>query len=185
MGGMLTARASTPHPESNGIVILQRTWPTTLVIELRVLDRRDLEALQALEQRCHPFPWARQQLLDELEHGDAVVVGAFDNDDAGTLVGHLVLRTMADDELWILNIATDPQHRRAGIATALMQRAESTARALSVRLWLEVRESNTGAIALYERHGLATVGRRPGYYRAVPPSTTREAAILMSRSFVG
>lgn len=150
------------------------------MIALRALDRRDLEALHRLEQRCHPFPWSRQQLLDELDHGDAVVVGAVDGD---VLVGHLVLRKMADDELWILNIAADPDRRRSGIGGALMTRAAATAQALGVRLWLEVREGNTAAIALYEKHGLAVVGRRPGYYRAVPPSTTREAALLMSRSF--
>jgi ribosomal-protein-alanine N-acetyltransferase len=35
----------------------------------------------------------------------------------------------------------------------------------AARVFLEVRESNRAAIALYERAGFSVVGNRPGYYR--------------------
>ena len=46
-------------------------------------------------------------------------------------------------------------------------------------LWLEVRESNARARALYLREGFAEAGRRRDYYPA--PAGRREDAILMTR----
>ena len=81
------------------------------------------------------------------------------------------------DEGYISNVAVSPEHRRQGIASALI--GELLRRAEELRLsfvTLEVRESNAPAIALYERFGFAPVGRRKGYYDA-----PKEDAILMTR----
>ena len=50
-------------------------------------------------------------------------------------------------------------------------------------LWLEVRESNERARAVYERYGFVEVGRRRGYYPA--PRFAREDAIVMSLGVSG
>lgn len=144
---------------------------------LRPLEPVDLKAVVDIDRQSQPVPWSFAQLEAEFFHGDAVVVGAFDDD---RLVGFMFLRLIAD-EVWILNIATAPTARRQGVASLLMHRAKFVADALQTRLWLEVRESNVGARALYEKHGLAVVGRRPGYYRPAPNETVAEAAILMTR----
>jgi ribosomal-protein-alanine N-acetyltransferase len=47
-----------------------------------------------------------------------------------------------------------------------------------VQLWLEVRESNAPAIALYDSYGFAVVGTRKGYYPA-DNGNGREDALLM------
>ena len=47
----------------------------------------------------------------------------------------------------------------------------------AVSVWLEVRESNVRARAIYERYGFSVLGRRPGYY---PAPQGREDALLMS-----
>jgi len=148
------------------------------VIAVRALGVDDLDAVASLERASQPQPWSDAALLVELVHDDAVVIGAFDD---GALVGYVAVRRLVD-ECWILNIATHPSARRRGVAVRLMD--EAVARGAvwaSTSLWLEVREDNAGARALYERCGLAAVGRRPGYYPPLLPGP-REAAILMRRA---
>ena len=149
---------------------------------VRLLGVDDLEALHALEQAAQPLPWSDDQLLLELLHDDARVIGVFVTAGAGAeLVGHALLRKMVD-ELWVLNIAVHPAHRRRGHARALLESAMQHGRAqLCTTLWLEVREGNTGAHALYLAMGLVERGRRTGYYPPIPPASERETAVLLSR----
>lgn len=151
---------------------------------IRVLGVDDLAALHALEVRSQPLPWSDDQLFLELVNDDAVVLGVEETGPGEPhphLVGHICLRRILE-ELWVLNVAVDPAQRRRGHARALLERAMiwGKARELS-SLWLEVRDSNAGARALYRSFGLDEVGRRPGYYPPAPPATERETAILMSR----
>ena len=145
-------------------------------IEIRRLGVDDLEALFALETAAHPGGWSEEAILVELVHADAVVFGVV----ADVVVAWCALRLVVD-ELWILNIATHPEQRRRGHADLLLRTAAATTSlsASATSLWLEVREGNRGARALYERHGYMQLGRRPGYYPPLPPATAREAAILM------
>ncbi len=160
--------------------------------EPRLLGVDDLDALVTLETIAHLGGWTEEAILLELVHADAHVYGVDDDDDndndddasGGPLVAWAALRLIVD-EVWVLNIATHPDHRRHGHADRLLERAARTTwpapAKVPTSLWLEVRESNDGARALYERHGFVVVGRRPGYYPPLPGSTsdTRETAILM------
>jgi len=81
-------------------------------------------------------------------------------------------------EVELLLIAVDPSHRRQGIADRLLARAREDASARGAsELFLEVREDNQAAHALYNRAGFEAVGRRPDYYAAKDGS--RRAAITM------
>ena len=151
---------------------------------MRALGVDDLEALHALELRAQPLPWSDDQLLLELVNDDARVLGVFalgGAERAEALVGYVALRKMVD-ELWVLNLAVDPAHRRAGHARALLESALQHGRAqLMASFWLEVREGNSGARALYLAMGLEEKATRKTYYPPLPPATEREAAVLMSR----
>ena len=83
----------------------------------------------------------------------------------GEVVGHAVASLVADvGELQ--RIAVDPDHRRRGLASALLAAVLAEAAPLGVdRLLLEVREDNAGAVGFYEKHGFVELDRRPGYYR--------------------
>ncbi len=147
---------------------------------IRGLNVDDLFALEALEARAQPLPWSDDQLLLELVNDDALVLGLFDPVDG--LVAHLCLRKMVD-EMWIMNLAVDPAHRRRGLARQLMREAQVRAREQQcATVWLEVREGNAPARALYTALGYDEKGRRTGYYPPIPPSTERETAVLMARS---
>ena len=151
-----------------------------MTVSLCALERQHVAALARVEALCQPYPWGARRFDEEFDCSDAIVVGAVDD---SVLVGFLVLRFVAD-ELWIFNIGTDPRRRRQGIGDRLMERATSTAKAMGVPLWLEVRERNAAAVKLYEKHGLVVVGRRPKYYPPLQGEALREAALQM-RTFTG
>ena len=77
------------------------------------------------------------------------------------VVGFLVARQTAPDEREILNVAVDPTERRRGFASALLKAELWRAK---TQWFLEVRESNSRAITLYESAGFRVAGRRESYY---------------------
>ena len=101
--------------------------------------------------------------LSELEHRD-VSFFYIARDAVGEAVGFcscwLVL-----DEIHINNLAVLPEHRRSGVASALIDHVlkEGSGRGAR-RATLEVRRSNEPALKLYEKFGFAVTGVRRGYY---------------------
>jgi [ribosomal protein S18]-alanine N-acetyltransferase len=84
---------------------------------------------------------------------------------AGTIAGYVVALDAAD-EGEILNLAVAPTARRHGLGRALVQQTVAVLSARGVEeVYLEVRESNGPARALYAAHGFKEVGRRRQYYR--------------------
>lgn len=142
------------------------------------LRTADLEPLTALETRAQPLPWSEDQLLLELVHDDARVLGLLRE---GALVGYIAVRRMLE-EAWVMNLAVAPEERRHGHGRRLLDAALGVAREWGcASLWLEVREGNAPARALYAGLGMSERGRRPGYYAPIPPATARESAVLMAR----
>lgn len=87
------------------------------------------------------------------------------------------LTRIVTDESELLTIATDPAHRRQGLARALLDTLEIHARDNSAKtLFLEVAEDNAPAHALYTAAGYQEVARRPGYYQT--PQGRVDALIL-------
>ena len=129
----------------------------------------------ALEKLCFSLPWPEELLRRALADPHQLWLGAVAG---GRLLGYAGMQTVLD-EGYVDNIAVDPAFRRRGVASALLGRMLEQARATGLAfLTLEVRESNLGAIALYERFGFRRVGRRRGYYEK-----PREDAILMTLEF--
>ncbi|HEX9760585.1 MAG TPA: N-acetyltransferase [Candidatus Acidoferrales bacterium] len=95
-------------------------------------------------------------------------------------VGFLAARFLPG-ECEILNLAVSTAARRRGAGSALVRQALETALAWGAKtVWLEVRESNTAAIAFYMRQGFVPAGTRPGYYQSPP-----EAAVILRRGLEG
>lgn len=83
---------------------------------------------------------------------------------AAPAFGFLCWRKIAADEFEILNLAVSPDHRRGGIARALLDAA-----GVAQGTWfLEVRASNHAARTLYEGEGFRESGIRKQYYRDPP-----------------
>lgn len=87
------------------------------------------------------------------------------------------------DEAEVLTVATAPEHRRKGLARAVLAQAETAAQALGAAvIFLEVAEDNDAARALYAQAGYAQIGRRPGYY--LPKDAAPVAALVLRKAVV-
>ena len=126
------------------------------------LTAQHIDQIAALEKRCFSDPWSREMLMPELTNPLSLWLVALDQEQVIGYVGSQSVLDAAD----MMNIAVAPEYRRQGIGIRLIQDLIQQLRAVNVRsLALEVRVSNTAAIALYEKMGFVSVGRRPGYYR--------------------
>jgi len=134
----------------------------------------DLDAVMPIETSAYSHPWTRGNFIDSIAAGylAEVLVG----DDLG-VVGYFIAMSGVG-ELHLLNITVAPAWQGQGFGSSLMRTVQAHASALGLdSLWLEVRQSNLKARALYRHLGFAEVGLRKGYYPAV---NQREDAIVMS-----
>lgn len=128
-------------------------------MSVRPASETDVDAIARVERDAGSAPWSRSAVLASLEAPTTLawVVGE-------PVVGHL-LASCVEEDGEILTLAVLPDARRRGHASALLRTCEETWRASGVRSgWLEVREDNVGARALYARHGWVDAGVRPRYY---------------------
>jgi len=81
-------------------------------------------------------------------------------------VAGYVVALVASDQAEILNLAVNPSERRGGLGGDLLDAAFGALVARGAReVFLEVRESNVAALALYRSRGFAGLSRRGSYYR--------------------
>jgi [ribosomal protein S18]-alanine N-acetyltransferase len=114
-----------------------------------------------LQEAPEASKWSPEALRDCLKYPGFF---AFVTERAGAICGFILGRRL-EDEGEILNLAVSRTYRRKGVATAMTNELLGTFREQGVsREFLEVRESNAGAIAFYERLGFRRTGTRPGYY---------------------
>jgi len=131
----------------------------------------DAPALVAIERRCFGDPWSEGSFRDALTSAWNFVLVA---QAARGVVGYLVGREAAGTGE-VLNLAVSPEFRRRGVGEALLSAGLAVFRRSRMEeVFLEVRESNTSARALYARHGFRPVGQRSAYYR-----NPREDALVL------
>ena len=146
---------------------------------MQVMTVGSLDAVLAIEVQAYAFPWTRGNFIDSLAAGylARVLVG-----DGGELVGYFVAMP-GFEEMHLLNVTVSSRHEGQGHARRLLAELYAlSASFAATAVWLEVRESNARARALYLREGFTEAGRRRDYYPA--PAGQREDAILMTRSLV-
>lgn len=116
----------------------------------------------ALERLCFADPWSEKSIASELNNPLALWLVAVEEEE---VVGYIGSQTVPD-ESDMMNVAVHPDHRRRGIAEALVTAlCDALKERGSVSLTLEVRSSNEPAKAMYEKLGFGLAGRRPNYYR--------------------
>ena len=140
------------------------------------VQKEHLAAIAVLEKSVFHAPWS-EEALALLTTDTAFGFVVMKEENALCYGGMLTVL----DEGQITNIATHEGARRQGHASRVVEALllEARARGL-VEVTLEVRESNAAAIALYERHGFVTVGKRPRFY-----TKPVEAALVMSCALGG
>ena len=119
-----------------------------------------LEQVKSLLDVCFgESAWSMESLRSQLDKNDSRCTVAIEDDTVG---GFLAFEQVLDEGS-IVEIAVHPDFRRQGIARKLITTAWDDHKDLSV-VFLEVREGNTAAIALYEKLGFERIGERKGYY---------------------
>ena len=156
-----------------------RSEPAARAPSLRVMTVGQLDAVLAIEVQAYPFPWTRGNFIDSIAAGYlARVLIAAD----GELIGYFVAMP-GFEEMHLLNVTVASSHEGRGHGRRLLAELYSlSASFAATAVWLEVRESNARARALYEREGFTEAGRRRDYYPA--PAGQREDAVLMTRLLV-
>lgn len=139
---------------------------------LREMRVSDVDQVLEIERASFVSPWKSEHFLHELRENRWAVNLVVEQ--YGHVVGYACLWCI-HDELKINNIAVLDDRRRCGVGRWLLLclLGEAIARGCSSAT-LEVRPSNTAAVALYRSHGFVEIGRRKGYYAA-----EREDAIVM------
>ena len=158
-------------------------------ITIRDFTTADIPQAAVIEQRVFSDPWPESFFAGEIaqplafarvaergvEATGAGESGAVDSARPGPVFAGYLLAWLGDEEGHLGNLAVAPEHRRAGVARALVEDLLAAARARGARsITLEVRVSNFAAQALYRSHGFRLAGLRRGYYR-----DTGEDALLM------
>ncbi len=134
-----------------------------------------LDLVLAIEAAAYAFPWTRGNFIDSLAAGYPARV-LFDAQ--RQLLGYFVVMPGVD-EMHLLNITVAPAEQGRGHARFMIDALIPLCREhRASELWLEVRDSNERARAMYLRQGFAEVGVRKGYYPA--PFSLREDAVVMS-----
>ncbi len=122
----------------------------------------DAPRLITIERRCFSDPWSEASFREAL--GAAWTFGLVAETDR-QVVGYLIARELAGAGE-ILNVAVAPEARRQGVGRTLLDEGLRVLRRRAVEeVFLEVRESNRSAQALYLAIGFRPVGQRAGYYR--------------------
>ncbi|KPN71314.1 ribosomal protein S18-alanine N-acetyltransferase [Neisseria sp. 83E34] len=146
-------------------------------MNIRPATAADCRALAAIDSVCNPSPWSEAQFAGALANQHETVLLA---EHQGAVLGFIVWHTLFEtSELHL--IATVPEHRGRGIASAMMAKWFQTGiEEGATHYYLEVRASNVNAQALYLKHGFTHTGRRRDYYSL--PGNRREDALIMEKT---
>ncbi|MDF1763917.1 MAG: ribosomal protein S18-alanine N-acetyltransferase [Oleibacter sp.] len=140
---------------------------------IRKASLADLDKVMLVEQASHTHPWSESIVRRYLQKPGTVWALETEFD----YCGHAIISQVVD-EAELLMISIHPKHQGKGYGKALLTFVMSNLEQAGIRnMFLEVRESNVAAIALYESLGFCETGRRYNYY---PSDRGPEDALLYS-----
>ena len=143
-------------------------------MNIREMTPCDIDRVMSIEAIAHTHPWSRQ--LIEKSVAGKHECWLLENDT--NIEGYAII-SVAGGQSDLLTIAIDPTQHGKGFGRLLLEHIVLRAEKLGAdTLFLEVRESNTSAIKLYEAAGFNELGRRNNYYPAV--NGGKEDALMMA-----
>ncbi len=142
------------------------------LLRLRPMREADVDAVMEVETSAYDYPWTAGIFQDCLRVGYCSWVCVLDE----KIIGHGVMSVVAG-ECHILNVCLHPDWQNRGLGRRLVRRLLNIARQRQAdTAFLEVRESNRVALALYRSMGFNEIGVRRGYYPA--PNGRENAQVL-------
>ncbi len=143
--------------------------------QLVPMDKSHLKQVAEMDREYFSRPWSQDSWESELYNTTVSLVVAETED--GHVLGYGVLGVILDEGC-LEKLAVRSEHRRQGVAQAILDSYLRYGQEHLAFITLEVREDNAPAIALYAKNGFAEVGRRKNYY-----SEVHKDAILMDKVF--
>ena len=131
------------------------------MMQIRRAERGDLAFIVALEKETFSLPQSEAAFADMLGKEDHILLVA---EQHGVPIGYVCAYTVCR-ESDILTVAVAPSARRCGAGRALIEALIEALTGDSDAIFLEVRQSNAPARALYASMGFCEVGVRRGYYQ--------------------
>lgn len=130
-------------------------------VTIRTMQAEDLPQVCEIEKDNFSIPWSEKSFLESMERKDTVFLAAHVS---GEVAGYLGCYCIAGTGE-ITNVAVKASFRRKGIGSMLLEKLYEEGAALETHeFFLEVRESNEAAIALYSRQGFVREGIRKNFY---------------------
>jgi [ribosomal protein S18]-alanine N-acetyltransferase len=124
----------------------------------------DVPAVAEIERASFGDPWS-ESAFRELVKSRAAIFLIAARGASQRVVGYIVA-LVAAGQAEIVNLAVSPDERRRGFGRGLLDVGIDRLKDRGAReIFLEVRESNAAALALYASRGFSEVGRRRKYYR--------------------
>ena len=144
-------------------------------VRIRLMQPADLKAVAEVERAAYDYPWSLGIFRDCLLAGYYAIVLEID----GIVSGYSIM-SIAAAEAHVLNLCVHPRVQHRGYGRRLLNAQLAKARdAQADKVLLEVRPSNTNALALYRSVGFEESGIRPAYYQA---RWGREDAVILAAS---
>ncbi|MCL7421032.1 MAG: ribosomal protein S18-alanine N-acetyltransferase [Methylobacter sp.] len=142
------------------------------LMRIRRMTLSDLPGVITVERKSYEFPWGEDIFRDCFRARYECWVC----EEQDKVLGYCIA-SIAVGEAHVLNICVDPAEQGQGIGRKLLENLIETARGRAETVFLEVRPSNTVAIALYENLGFNEIGIRKDYY---PAENGREDALMLA-----
>ena len=131
-------------------------------MEIRRSLPKDASEIASMESDIFSDPWSEEAINSVISTEGSMCYSALSD---GKLIAYIIGRHICP-EGEIYRIATAKEHRKRGVAYRLLDYAVKSERGLGLEsLFLEVREHNAPAIALYSSYGFNKIGIRKNYYK--------------------
>jgi ribosomal-protein-alanine N-acetyltransferase len=132
-----------------------------MAFEFRFATEADVSQIVSIEEESMSNPWKGDSYLEAIHSDHAFIIVASDND---KVAGFVVLY-LTPPESELPDIVVDKSYRGQGLGRQLLEKAtEELGKQKVDTIFLEVRESNAPARALYESFGFEEIGKRKYFY---------------------
>lgn len=133
------------------------------MIEFEMLSEDNIREVWELEKRCFDDPWTYNMFESELDNRISVYIVGRDID-SGAVAAYGGVWMMYDSAD-ITNVAVAPEYRREGLGSEILRLLAKVCTERGIKtVNLEVKASNSAALALYEKFGFVRCGLRKKYY---------------------
>ena len=141
---------------------------------IRLMQVSDVNTVFNIEKQVQVKPWSQKQFIEAVEQYVSTVI-----EKDGQAVGFCILQPVLD-EANLLLMAIDPKYQGQGLGYKLLNHSLSLLKNDPIQIFLEVRQSNTPAIKLYEKSDFHQIDIRKNYYPNL--DGTKEHAVIMVKA---